>query len=95
MANIIEKLAAVLEPQAWKAIGLADTLAYQNRRKSSLRKARAILQTLHDNITPEMVDTGTYHFEGCMTPGPFTSHKPEAVIVFQTMIATALKGERA
>lgn len=38
-----EEIARVLEPQAWAVLGLADTLAYKNRRTSSLRKADAIL----------------------------------------------------
>lgn len=39
-------LAEILEPQAWAALGTGDTLAYANRRKSSLRKAKAVLTAL-------------------------------------------------
>lgn len=41
-----EDVARVLEPQAWAAVGVADTLAYLNRRTSSLRKADRILALL-------------------------------------------------
>ena len=41
--KIEERVARVLEPQAWLALGLCDTLAYKNRRTSSLRKAQAAL----------------------------------------------------
>jgi hypothetical protein len=40
MSEMIERVARVLEPQAWAAL-IGDTLAYSNRRTSSLRKARA------------------------------------------------------
>lgn len=43
-----ETLARILEPQAWAALGIGDTLAYKNRRTSSLRKAAAILAVLSD-----------------------------------------------
>lgn len=38
-----EVIAKILEPQAWAALGIGDTLAYKNRRTSSLRKADRIL----------------------------------------------------
>lgn len=46
MNPTLEKVARVLEPQAWAALGTGDTLAYQSRRVSSLRKARAALTAL-------------------------------------------------
>ncbi len=45
-SEMIEKAARILEPLAWAALGTGDTLAYKNRRTSSLRKARAVLQAL-------------------------------------------------
>lgn len=49
--------------------------------------ARAVLQTLHDNITPEMVEAGM------STNTRFGPRAMEAI--FQRMIQSALKGERA
>lgn len=48
MSEIIERVARVLEPQAWAALGLCDTLAYKNRRTSSLRKAKASLEAMRE-----------------------------------------------
>ena len=48
MSEMVTRVARVLEPQAWAALGTGDTLAYENRRKSSLRKARAAIQALRD-----------------------------------------------
>ncbi len=42
----IEKIARELEPQAWAALGIGDTLAYKNRRKSSLRKAERVVRAI-------------------------------------------------
>lgn len=47
--DIVERVARVLEPQAWAALGLCDTLAYKNRRTSSLRKARAAIEAMRDD----------------------------------------------
>ncbi len=46
--SMVERVARILEPQAWRALGLADTLAYANRRTSSLRKARAAIEEMRD-----------------------------------------------
>ena len=35
----VEAVARALEPLAWRALGLCDTLAHKKRRGSSLRKA--------------------------------------------------------
>jgi hypothetical protein len=48
MSDMIEKVAKVLEPQAWAALGIGDTLAYKSRRTSSLRKARAAIEALRE-----------------------------------------------
>lgn len=48
MTSELEAIARVLEPQAWAALGHADTLAYKNRRTSSLRKARAALMAIRE-----------------------------------------------
>lgn len=50
--NMIEKVAKVLEPQAWAALGTGDTLAYKNRRTSSLRKARLALEAMRKPDDP-------------------------------------------
>lgn len=46
--TMIERVARVLEPQAWVALAIGDTLAYKNRRTSSLRKARAAIQAMRE-----------------------------------------------
>lgn len=46
VADSAETIARILEPQAWAALGIGDTLAYKNRRTSSLRKAGVILAQL-------------------------------------------------
>lgn len=43
---MLERVARVIEPQAWAALGTGDTLAYKNRRTSSLRKARAAIEQM-------------------------------------------------
>lgn len=43
MTELLEQIARVLEPQAWAALGMCDTLAYKNRRESSLRKADRVI----------------------------------------------------
>lgn len=48
MNPMVEKVARVLEPQAWAALGVGDTLAYKNRRTSSLRKARAAIAAMSE-----------------------------------------------
>jgi hypothetical protein len=53
MSEMVERVARILEPQAWAALGLCDTIAYQNRRTSSLRKARAAIQAMR-KPTPDM-----------------------------------------
>lgn len=42
--TMVEKIARALEPIAWAKLGIGDTLAQKNRRTSSLRKARRILE---------------------------------------------------
>jgi hypothetical protein len=46
--TIRERIARILEPQAWRALGAGDTLAYRSRRTSSQRKADAILNILSE-----------------------------------------------
>ena len=80
------------------------------RWKLYVNQARAVLQTLHDNITPEMVEAGCAAIERAETnetdPGEEGYFwgciwSPSAIDGFQAMIAealgqsTALKGERA
>jgi len=40
---MVEQVARALAPLAWAALGLADTLVHQNRRKASLNHARAAI----------------------------------------------------
>lgn len=46
MSEMIERVGRILEPQAWAALGIGDTLAYKSRRTSSLRKARAAIEEM-------------------------------------------------
>lgn len=46
--SMVERVARIIEPQAWTALGLCDTLAYKARRTSSLRKARAIIAAMRE-----------------------------------------------
>jgi len=43
MTDLRDMVARVLEPQAWAALGVGDSLAYKSRRTSSERKAAKIL----------------------------------------------------
>lgn len=45
-AELVERLAKTLEPLAWAALGLHDTLAQKSRRIASERKAEAVLSEL-------------------------------------------------
>lgn len=60
----IEDVARVLEPQAWAAKGGLDSLAYQNRRTSSLRKARAAIEAMR-TPTEAMENAGDNHAMSC------------------------------
>lgn len=53
--EMVELVGRVLEPQAWTALGLGDTLTYKNRRTSSLRKARAAIEAMMEP-TDDMVE---------------------------------------
>lgn len=55
--TMIERVAHQLEPQAWAALGTVDTLAYKNRRVSSIRKARNVIEAMRWP-TYEMRDAG-------------------------------------
>lgn len=44
--TMVEKIAREIEPLSWAALGAGDTLAHKERRTSSLRKAKRILETL-------------------------------------------------
>lgn len=82
MGSMVEKIARVLEPQAWAALGTGDTLAYKNRRTSSLRKARAALQALMEP-TPGMIEAGQ-QCEGFGGDGGQ---------IYAAMIRSAMEGE--
>ena len=67
MTELEEAVARVLEPQAWAALGLRDTLAYKNRRTSSMRKARAAIAAVREAMAEpsnEMIVAAHEHHEG-------------------------------
>lgn len=81
--NIIEKLADTI---AWEC-GLtqrADDVAHN--------AARAVLQTLHDNITPEMIAGAE---SAAWDHGNHMPMPRYAECAIKGALATALKGERA
>ncbi len=79
--RMVEKVARRLEPQAWAALGTGDTLAYKNRRTSSLRKARAVLDEIRDP-DDEMAKAGIAAWE----------KSPMAVVTqFRAMIDKAIQ----
>jgi len=87
-SEMIEKAARILEPQAWAALGTGDTLAYKNRRTSSLRKARAVLQALMDP-TPGMAKHGAQEY--AMTHQRPNIAEKNAAAIWQAMIRAALE----
>jgi hypothetical protein len=88
--NMVERVARILEPQAWAALGTGDTLAYRNRRTSSLRKARAVLTALREPSNTTMT-AGAQKLHGFIHGK--TDPKSGAWQVWQAMINAALKGE--
>lgn len=80
MSEMSERIARKLEPQAWAALGIGDTLAYKNRRTSSLRKAKLVLEAMREP-TEGMVEAGS-HYEGL--------GRNEARWIWGDMIARAL-----
>lgn len=58
---MVDRVARILEPQAWAALGAGDTLAYKNRRTSSLRKARAAIEGMREP-TDAMIDAGAKEY---------------------------------
>jgi len=69
MSEMIERVARVLEPQAWAALSVGDTLAYANRRKSSLRKAILVIKEMREP-TDAMIKAASANLYGRC----FTSH---------------------
>ena len=49
--EMIGRIARVLEPQAWEALAAKDSLSYQGRRTSSLRKSRKVLDAMREPTT--------------------------------------------
>ena len=97
MTNIIEKLARA----AWEAesdeFNPWDSLDADEKANVS-NVVHAVLQTLHDNITPEMVYIAEGYSDFIMPDGFDNSteaRRAEMKRAIQTAIATALKGERA
>lgn len=87
MTNIIEKLALASR----NARALPGSIAV-SPTETDRKIARAVLQTLHDNITPEMALEGT---QALYAEGLSDLKDTDAAAAFRRMIATALKGERA
>ena len=53
--GMVERGARLLERQAWAVLGTGgDTLAYKNRRTSSLRKSRLFIEAMREP-TPAMI----------------------------------------
>lgn len=88
--SMIERVARVLEPQAWTVAGEADSIAYRNRRTASLRKARAAIEAMREP-TAASVSAGALipiqTFEGPEA----TVLSEEAGEIYRTMIDAALK----
>jgi hypothetical protein len=55
--DMVERVARALAPLSWRALGLCDTLAHKNRRKASLRHARAAIEAMREP-NDRMVDAG-------------------------------------
>lgn len=96
MNEMVERVARELEPLAWRALGLCDTLAYASRRTSSLRKARRALKALREP-TQAMIELGS-----CQTHAPGVNPRaarPLAHIMardcWRAMIDAALAEENA
>lgn len=92
--SMIERVARVLEPQAWAALGIGDTFVYKNRRTSSLRKARAAIAALREP-TEEMYEAGgtSEAFQIQSSIDPSRLWQPGQIIaatVWRTMIDAAL-----
>lgn len=49
-SKTLEVMARAIAPLAWKALGLCDTLAQENRRKASLRHAEAALTAYESHL---------------------------------------------
>lgn len=87
--SMIERVARILEPQAWRALETGDTLAYQNRRTSSLRKAKAALQAL-------MEPTEAMTHAGERAAWDDANHMPAIRAIpaaWSAMIRSAMEGE--
>lgn len=49
LTNLRNRIARRLEPEAWGARGtVGDSVAYENRRKASLRKTLAVLEAMRE-----------------------------------------------
>lgn len=75
--SMVERVARQLEPQAWAALGIGDTLAYSNRRTSSLRKARKAIGAMREPTKLMLMASGIHG----------TTNKSK----YQAMIDEALK----
>ena len=83
MSEMVERVARALAPLAWAALGTGDTLAHENRRKASLRHAKAAIEAMRN---PPMTMTqagGNYAMEYGAAPWLASE-------IFDRMIAAAL-----
>lgn len=83
--RMVERVARVLEPQAWRALGIGDTIAYQSRRTSSLRKARSAIAIMREPTGPQM-DAHHRAFNNLLSDGGDDKD------VWRAMIDAALEG---
>lgn len=83
MTNIVEILALSLLNDDRASAGFLPVDTRENVPDSEgyVRNARAILQSLHDNITDEMASAGNSYINRPLTSGPS---------VFQAMIKAAM-----
>jgi hypothetical protein len=81
--EMVKRIARILEPQAWAALGIGDTLIYENRRISSLRKAALAIAAMREP-TEAMIEASNREWDGRM------SHRSSGA--WQAMIDAALSG---
>jgi len=86
--SMIKKVARILEPQAWAALGTGDTLAYANRRVSSMRKARAVIEVMREP-SRRMIDAA-YDAHDAYEKGPTPAAWCGLSSAYKAMIDAAL-----
>ena len=87
----VEAAARIIEPQAWRALGMCDTLAYENRRKSSLRKARAALSAVLPQAVADEREAIARDIENLMSACPMDDEDSLRDEVYGN-VAAAIRG---